>query len=425
MQNNKLCSEKFEYKWVIAAMCFLMVFAGLGFCSSAKSLYIAPITDALGFSRSAFSINDSCRFVTTTIANMFFGAMVTKFGTKRLIGAGMLCLIISSLLYSFATTLSVFYLGGVFLGLGVAWTTTTMVGVVINRWFTKNKGTVLGAVLASNGIGAALAIHIATPIIYQEGNPFGYQESYQLVALILAVVTVVIMIFYKENPPVADLNEEVEGDSKAKKKAENWEGFDFSESLKKPYFYALMICIFVRMLVSVGGIVTPYFTDVGLDPAFVASAFSMLVIVLAVCKFVIGFIYDKLGLKTAINICLVAGLLANLALFFVTNSMTGKILTISYSVLGAVATPIETVMLPILVLDLFGQKSYNKTLGIIVSVTTAGQALGTPLMNISYDLWNNYMVSFAISMVASVIIVIVLNMAMFASTREKRSMKIQ
>ena len=151
----------------------------------------------------------------------------------------------------------------------------------------------------------------------------------------------------------------------------------------------------------------------------------MLVIVLAVCKFVIGFIYDKLGLKTAINICLVAGLLANLALFFVTNSMTGKILTISYSVLGAVATPIETVMLPILVLDLFGQKSYNKTLGIIVSVTTAGQALGTPLMNISYDLWNNYMVSFAISMVASVIIVIVLNMAMFASTREKRSMKIQ
>ena len=85
------------------------------------------------------------------------------------------------------------------MGLGVAWTTTSMVGAVINKWFKKNKGTVLGAVLASNGVGAAVAIQITTPIIYQEGNPFGYQDSYHLVALILAVVAVIIMIIYKWN----------------------------------------------------------------------------------------------------------------------------------------------------------------------------------------------------------------------------------
>lgn len=129
--------------------------------------------------------------------------------------------------------------------------------------------------------------------------------------------------------------------------------------------------------------------------------------------------------KNCINICLIAGLLSNLSLFFITNSFTGKVLTIEYSILGAVATPIETVMLPILVLDLFAQKSYNKALGIIVSVTTAWQALGTPLMNVAYDLWQNYTVSFAISMVASIIIVIILNTFMFASTQEKRRLKIK
>ena len=119
---------EFDYKYIIAGICFIMVFVGLGFCSTAKTIYFAPITEALGFFRSSFSINDSCRYITTAILNIFFGALVERFGTKKLIIAGMMSLIISSLLYSAATTLFVFYLGGVFLGIGVAWTTTSMVG---------------------------------------------------------------------------------------------------------------------------------------------------------------------------------------------------------------------------------------------------------------------------------------------------------
>ncbi len=157
---------EFDYKYIIAGICFIMVFVGLGFCSSAKTIYFAPITEALGFFRSSFSINDSCRYITTAILNIFFGALVERFGTKKLIIAGMISLIISSLLYSAATTLFVFYLGGVFLGIGVAWTTTSMVGVVINKWFAENKGTVMGFVLASNGLGAAMAIHnIGPPLV--------------------------------------------------------------------------------------------------------------------------------------------------------------------------------------------------------------------------------------------------------------------
>ena len=423
MKINKIIPRKLEYKWVIAAMCFLMIFTGLGFCSSAKSLYIAPITSALGFSRSAFSINDSCRYITTAIANIFFGTMVSKYGTKRLIGAGMICLIISSLLYSFATTLSLFYLGGIFLGLGFAWTTTTMVGVVINRWFKQNKGTVMGAVLAANGLGAALSIHITTPIIYQEGNPFGYQDSYHLVALILVVTTVVIMMFYKENPPVDNVLEEdiVE----TNKKTEGWKGFEYKTLLKKPYFYGIILCVFLRMMAGLGGITTPFFTDVGLEPEFVASSFSMLVLLLAICKFFIGFIYDRLGVKVATNICLVTGTLSTLVLFFVTNSLMGKVLCISYSVLGAIATPLETVMLPIIALDVFGENNYNKTLGILASVTTIGQALGTPIMNLAFDILKSYNVSFAISLVVSLVILIVMNLSMCYSAREKRALNIK
>jgi MFS family permease len=134
--------RKLEYKWVVAGICFLMVFAALGLCSSNKSLYLGAITDALGVPRSAFSLNDTCRYVTQVIINMFFGTLVNKFGTKKLMCAGFLCLATSSTIYAFAKSIYIFYIGGVFLGLGLSWTTTTMVGFVVGKWFKEKKGTV-------------------------------------------------------------------------------------------------------------------------------------------------------------------------------------------------------------------------------------------------------------------------------------------
>jgi len=78
--------RKLEYKWVIVALCFLMVFTSLGFCSSNKSLYLSAITGALGIKRSVFSFGDSCRYITTAVVNLFFGTLVSKYGTRKWTG---------------------------------------------------------------------------------------------------------------------------------------------------------------------------------------------------------------------------------------------------------------------------------------------------------------------------------------------------
>ena len=177
--------------------CFLMVFVTLGFCSSNKSVYIGAITEATGISRGLFSFNDSCRYLSTAIVNIFFGALIEKFGAKKLVLCGFLSLICSSLLYSIADNIALFYLGGVFLGIGLSFTTTAMVGCIVTKWFKENKGTIMGAVLAANGLGGALAAQIIYPIIYQENNLYGYRDAYRLVAVILFVVAIIVFIFLK------------------------------------------------------------------------------------------------------------------------------------------------------------------------------------------------------------------------------------
>ena len=77
--------------------------------------------------------------------------------------------------------LEYFCIGGILLGLGFSCTTTTMVGSIINKWCCESKGTIMGAVLAANGIGGAIAIQIITPVT--ETGVFGYRNACRLIAI--------------------------------------------------------------------------------------------------------------------------------------------------------------------------------------------------------------------------------------------------
>lgn len=417
MNSTKQRKVKLEYKWVIASVCFLMVFTVLGFCSSSKSVYIAAITEALSISRSAFSINDSCRFVTTAIINLFFGTLINKFGERKLIAAGFVSLIISCILYSVGTNVFVFYVGGVFLGLGLSWTTTTMVGAVIGKWFKEKRGTVMGAVLAANGVGAALSIQIVSPIIYQEGTMFGYRDAYRLVAVILLVVGVIVVSLLNTK---SVSNEKV--DTKKKPKGNTWAGLGFSDIIKKPYFYSALICIFLTGMVLQGivGVSAPLLRDEGLSDAYVATVLSAHSLALTLAKIGFGMFYDKFGLRKTANTCYTIAILVMLALSMVTKSYLGMILAMFYGVFSSFALPLETIMLPICTGELFGENSYNKILGIIVSVNSAGYATGAPLANLSYDLFNTYDPALYISAGIMVVVIVVMNLSMRKANADRK-----
>ena len=422
MEETKIAlTRKIDYKWIVAAASLIMVFTVLGFCSSAKSLYIAPVTEALGISRGVYSINDSCRYISTAIINLFFGFLIAKFGARKLISAGFICLIISCLLYSAATNVWVIYLGGVFLGAGLSWTTTTIVGAVIGKWFREKKGTIMGAILASNGLGATLAIQVMTPIIHDSTTQYGYRNAYRLTALILLVVGIVVVALFRNTPKDA-ADEKITADNK-KDEAKDLSGLSFAQILKKPYFYVAMFCIFVSGMVLQGvyGIATPLLTDTGLNESFAATVLSVCSLSLTLTKFGVGFFYDKRGLRTTMSICFVASLVAMVALSLVTNSATGKVLALIYAPTCALALPLETIMLPVFAGELFGERAYNKVLGIIVSVNTAGYAVGGPIANLCYDLLGNYNLALYIFCGLMVAALVIMRFVITATQKENKN----
>ena len=99
----------------------------------------------------------------------------------------------------------------------------------------------------------------------------------------------------------------------------------------------------------------------------------------------------------------------------------GKVLAMFYGIFSSLALPLETIMLPIYASDLFGEKSYNKMLGIFVSVNTAGYALGAPLANFSYDLLGSYKIALVISAIAMIAVIIGLQFVITAAKRQREA----
>ena len=410
--------KQLDYKWVVVISCILMIMISLGFASSTKSLFPDEIAKELGTERSLVSIGESCRYIATAVVNIFFGTLIARFGSKPLIGAGVLCLTASMLLYAVADHLAVIYIAGTLLGIGFSWTGTTMVGYVIGLWCKENKGTIMGLVLASNGIGGAIAVQIVGSLIDPTVTG-SYRRAYFFIAAVLAVLFVILMIFLRSPKNV---RENAPAHASKKRRGRDWRGITLQAALRKPYFWGALVCVFFSGLILQGshGIIAMHYKDVGIDYSAVKAFLSFSSLILASAKFITGFLYDRGGIRLAANICTIIAIATTFLLALIKGDELGFILAIVFTAISPFAMPLETIMLPLYASDLFGQASYSQFLGLLVSVNVAGYALGAPLMNLSYDLLGSYAPALWIVGAVMCVVFVILQFVITAAHKEQK-----
>ena len=374
-----------HYHWVIFAIGFLMVFTGLGFGSTTRSTYKTAITtDATAGLSNIFyyGFSDTFRYLTTAVLNILFGTLVAKFGARKLVGAGFASLAASCIVCSFATQYWHLYVGAVLLGVGFAWTTTTIVGIIVEKWFTNSKGTIMGIILAANGLGGSLSENIINPMCIKEDG-LGWRTAYLITAGLFVVVGLLAVLLIRNSP--SDMGLAPLGQDKVakKKRGADWVGFEMSEVTKKPYFYICAFCIFLTgmILQSMNGLSKVHiYSVVGkTDPMvdWVTKVFVIHSLVLMVSKIMAGFSFDKFGIRFTFLYCSIFCIVALLSLVFMTeqNSWFAWI----YSVCSSIALPLETIMIPLLVSEIFGKKCHAKIMGYYLGINFFGYASGGPI----------------------------------------------
>ena len=161
-----------------------------------SALYITPVTEELGFSRGAFSVVFSLRFISSATFSILLSFFIRKFEIRKVIGIGYGMLVLSYLMFSVARDLPFFYMSAIPFGIGITFNATAVVSILIERWFEKHKGLILGAIFAGSGLGGSLFNIIVAGWI----EKYGWSKSYLLTAICLGICAVPIFAIIRNNP---------------------------------------------------------------------------------------------------------------------------------------------------------------------------------------------------------------------------------
>ena len=119
--------------------------------------------------------------------------------------------------------------------------------------------------------------------------------------------------------------------------------------------------------------------------------------------------------------CQSATVVAFGTLLFVSTSVTGKALAFVFALLYALALPLETLVIPLVVNDIFGTNSYNRVIGIATAMNYTGYALGTPIVNLCYDTFGSYKPAFIAFMILMPIIAVIFQIAINMVNKDKKA----
>lgn len=412
-------TSQINYKWVILATCFLMEFLCLGFCSSNVGLYTKAVTEALNIKRSVYSLSSSIRYITQVITALYFGKLIARLGVRKMVGLGLTGFICSVLIRAFATQFYHLYIGSVFWGIGIVFAGGSMAATIVRRWFHQDVGRYTGIVMSANGIGGAIAAQIISPII-NNGEVFGYRKAYLLSAAIAFVIAVLVIVFLRDNPsdPAP-----ASANGKKKPKGAIWEGLPYERIKKKPYFYITAAMVFITgiSLASVGSITLVYMADLGLPDSFIAIYATLSSLFLTFSKLFVGACYDKRGLRFTMLICQISAVVSFVLKLILSNSTQGMVFAIIAVVLTALASPMETVIIPLLTGDLFGLASYDKVLGIMGAANSLGLCLGSFLGDLTYDVFGTYIPCFLFFIISMIAVIFGYRFVFRASSADKKA----
>lgn len=237
-------NDKKHYAWKVMLACILIKIGIDGMTMSAMGNFVTPIVQELGCGVSALTAYTSINAVAMALLYTTAAKFLNTKNIGKIMGTAALIQVVGLGMMSTYHNVVMFYISGAIIGLAQAFTGFVAIPVVINMWFKKNTGTVLGTVMATGSVATTLYSLLTGQLI----NQFGWRTSYLIMAAIAAVVTVpAVFAIIRRPQEVGCLAHGAEDEPQVDLQASSGKG-SFSltkkQAMKLPLFYiAWLACI--------------------------------------------------------------------------------------------------------------------------------------------------------------------------------------
>ena len=392
--------KRIFYGWIVAFCCMLLAFSVNAMGNNGLSLYITPISEDLLISRT--NINTTLLSVglfSRTIFGLFYGKLSNRFGIKRLMFIGCLLALLAYFIFYKATNMFMIALGSGIYGITHSIGTLSAYNTIINNWFNKRKGLVLGLIPVSVGLGGI----VISPLVGGWIKNFGWNMSLLLTGIIIGVIAIPAISLIRISPKEMGLTpygeEETLPESKIVTNKTDLLGLKGAIHTLRFWFLVFVQLFFGLCFGPAFSSVTPTFIALGTSPEYVYGVLMVLVNVGVVIGSVTsGLIYDKYGLRTMI--LLIGGILGSGMILMILPSVGNNYIISAITVLCiGYGNAMSLGTLAHYINNVFGFDSvdFSALFGTLFAVHNVGNMIGSPIYGRIFDLTGSYKFSYLLS----------------------------
>jgi sugar phosphate permease len=271
-----------HYAWVIALVTFLAMLttaAALGL----PGAMLQPLSKEFGWTTDQLSSVFAVRFALFGVLGPFAAIFIARFGLRRIMVAAATFIAVAMALATGITELwQLFLLWGIVLGCGTGLTALVLGATVASRWFTSNRGLVVGLFAASTATGQLLSLPLAAWII----EHVGWRYAVLPIVIACAVVVILATLFMRDHPQDVGLRSLGEPADRpqtvvqAPLRMNFWEPFALLVEVSRNKIFWILAGSFFICGLSTNGLLQTHFIslcgDNGLGPVPAASVLAMM-----------------------------------------------------------------------------------------------------------------------------------------------------
>jgi len=386
---------KIFYGWrMVGAACGIQ-FLLAAFLTQALGLYIAVLSDEMGWSKTTLSGAAALQSVEAAIIGPVLGWIMDRVGPQKMIRLGMVLFSAGLLMLSQVNAVATFYTSAILMAIGASLSGYFPLSVALVQWFEKFRARALSIMSLGLALGG-----LVVPLMAWSIQTWGWRYTAGGTGLLVLLLGLPMAGMILRRPE--DHGEHVDGIDPALKTVEPGDvqavpqvEFTAAEAVKTRAFWMLAIGHGLALLV-VSAVNVHAITHMKEGLGYSVATASWVILIMTFAQLVgilmgatLGDMFDK---RKVAALCMLAHALGMVCLTFA-NDMT---MLMAFGLFHGVAWGLRGPFMQAIRADYFGRNAIGLILGLSAAIIALGQIAGPMVAGVLADLTGDYQLGFSL-----------------------------
>ncbi|MBL7127141.1 MAG: MFS transporter [Dehalococcoidales bacterium] len=270
------------YGWWIVGACFTLALYMSGAVFYGFTAIFEPIAEEFGWSYTSISIAASLRGLEAGLLAPVVGIMVDRWGPRRFIFGGVICIGLGLLLLTQVQSIGMFYAAFILMSLGISSCGISVTVTAVANWFHRRVGLATGITVSGYGFSGLLV-----PLMVRLIDTYDWRIAIGIMGIGMLVIGLPLSLLVRHKPeqygylPDGEERSAVLSDEEAVKQLPKEVSITARQAMRTRTFWVVVLAVMPQFVVVPAVIthVMPYLSSVGLvraTSALVATAIPLL-----------------------------------------------------------------------------------------------------------------------------------------------------